>query len=273
MSISGDKPKKKFWREVQHKASDRIKELKLHYRALGLRGLSSIIVCRVTNRERRFFVEVYKKPLCLRIPSSDVEVYKQVFMRNEYEFKVNREPKFIVDAGANIGLASIYFANRFPSAKIIAIEPEGNNFRLLRENCSAYPNIITLKCALWGCNTRLHISNPESAYWGFIMAQQSADSSLSDGSEVQGVTMDEIFSKFDIDRLDIAKIDIEGAEKEVFDGTHDWIEKTDALIVELHECFKHGCNRSFYNATNGFENEWTQGENIYISRSSGCIVR
>ena len=39
-----------------------------------------------------------------------------------------------IDAGANIGLTSIYFANKFPNAKIVALEPEIDNYIILQKN-------------------------------------------------------------------------------------------------------------------------------------------
>lgn len=46
---------------------------------------------------------------------------------------------FIIDAGANIGLTSVYLANRFPNARILALEVDQQNFELLAENARPYP--------------------------------------------------------------------------------------------------------------------------------------
>ncbi len=89
---------------------------------------------------------------------------------------------------------------------------------------------------------------------------------------VRATTVDRIINDFELDKIDILKIDIEGAEREVFDDTSSWIGKVDALIVELHERIKSGCNRSFYNGSNGFDHEWTQGENVYLARAK-CLTR
>jgi hypothetical protein len=91
--------------------------------------------------------------------------------------------------------------------------------------------------------------------------------------EVQGVTVDTIMKEQGIDHVDILKIDIEGAEREVFRDPSSWLRKVDALIIELHERMKPGCNRSFYNATNDFDNEWLHGENVYLARNEACLTR
>ena len=81
---------------------------------------------------------------------------------------------------------------------------------------------------------------------------------------VKAMTLGKIIADYQLSKIDILKIDIEGAEKEVFEDTSSWIGKVGALIIELHEHVKSGCNRSFYNGSNGFDNEWKQGENVYL---------
>ena len=80
--------------------------------------------------------------------------------------------------------------------------------------------------------------------------------------------MDRLIDKYRLDRIDILIMHVEGAEKEVFSDTSSWIEKVDAIIVELHEHMKPGCVCSFYNGSNGFDHEWLKGENVYLSRGA-----
>jgi FkbM family methyltransferase len=198
-----------------------------------------------------------------------------VFLLQEYDFDVSRAPRTIVDAGANIGLASIYFANRYPDAKIIAIEAERSNFEVLQRNVSPYANIVPVHAALWSENGSIDLVDPGLGKWGF-MTQRADGSEKTYGRVVHAVramTVDAVLKEHGVDRLDILKIDIEGAEREVFRDPSSWIGKVDALIVELHERMKSGCNRNFYNGSNGFDDEWLQGENVYLTRSRGCVVR
>lgn len=89
---------------------------------------------------------------------------------------------------------------------------------------------------------------------------------------VPAMTIDKIMKNYSLSKIDILKVDIEGAEKEVFSDTLSWIEKVDSIIIELHERMKKGCNRTFYYGTNGFDNEWKQGENIYLAKGN-CLIR
>jgi len=210
----------------------------------------------------------------LRIPSSDADTYRQIFLNQEYDFDVKTQPKAIVDAGANIGLASIYFANRYPDAKIIAIEPELSNFELLRKNVAPYPNVIPVHAALWDKNEEINLVDPGLGNWGFMTEKENADGGSAGQMchKVAAMTVEAVMSRFDLAWIDILKIDIEGAEKEVFLDPSAWIDKVGAIIIELHERMKPGCNRSFYNGSSGFDAEWLQGENIYLSKN-GTLIR
>jgi FkbM family methyltransferase len=249
-----------------------IRNIKLHFRILGLKGLLYWIMAKVTRSTLYF--EVARKdcahPFRLRIPSSDVRTYMQIFVRQEYDFKVKTEPKTIVDAGANIGLAAIYFANRYPDARIISLEPEQSNFELLKANTAPYPNITPVHAALWHRNEEIDLIDPGRGKWAFMTQTKDSAESLPGNAHhvVAAMTVDKIMKDYGMEKIDILKIDIEGAEKEVFSDTTPWINQVDSLIIELHERLKTGCNRSFYCGSNGFDNEWKQGENVYLSRSN-----
>ena len=222
------------------------------------------------NNLEEIYREELKAPVYLRHGTSDLATYDQIFTNQEYDFITNIPPKVIVDAGANIGLASVYFANRYPESKIIAIEPEESNFELLQKNIMPYENIIPLHAALWDKNEEINLVDPGLGKWGFMTEEkESQEKSLAKLCHlVPGMTVDRIIEDYDLLKIDILKIDIEGAENEVFNDTSSWIGDVNAMIVELHERMKTGCNRSFYNGSNGFDNEWKQGENVYLSRKN-----
>ena len=109
----------------------------------------------------------YRHPVFLRAQTTDVLVFTQIFVKEELGFEIPNLPSSIVDAGANIGLASLFFAHSFPHAKIIALEVEESNFELLRMNTKQYPNITCLRKALWSSPKRLRIVNPKDEPWAF----------------------------------------------------------------------------------------------------------
>ncbi len=246
--------------------------LKLYFDILGIDGLLCAVKAKITKSKGLFMVtrKDCVHPFFLRVPSSDVLVYRQIFIDNDYLFLTEKQPDFIVDAGANTGLASIYFANKYPNSKIVAIEPEQSNFELLTTNVKPYPNIIPLQAALWCQSGELNLVDPGFGEWGFITDVQDSPERLLGRTchTVKAVTIVDILTKFNIDKIDILKIDIEGAEREVFRDTSAWIERVNSIIIELHERLKVGCNRSFYCGSNGFDSEWKKGENVFLSRSN-----
>jgi FkbM family methyltransferase len=248
------------------------KSWKYYRRFLGTNGAISAAKGRIRNSPELFEMSSPEAsfPFDLRVPSSDVGVYSQVFLKHEYKFEVNKTPSFIVDAGANIGLASIFFASRFPGTRILAIEPEKTNFEVLVKNTALYPNIIPVHAALWGDNAEIDVVDPGLGNWGFMTAAQGGTAKQM-GQKVQGMTLDSIFDQYGIQRISIFKSDIEGAELEVFRNSSSWIDRIDSLIVELHEHMKPGCNRTFHRATDDFAWEWTQGELVYLTRDGGCL--
>ena len=253
----------------------RLRALKRYQRVLGMRGLIGIAIGKLKKKPVLLQVNQpgVSSPVYLRVPSSDVRVFTQIFIKNEYKFDVNRDPEFIVDAGANIGFASIYFANQFPNARILAIEPEKENFEILVKNTEPYPNIEPIFGALWSERVEVDVVDRGLGNWGFMIEATSSDR-ISPGpshQKVQGMTVDMILERYGIRQISILKLDIEGAELEVFRNSSSWIDKVDSLIIELHEHMRPGCNRSFYSATGGFDIEWSQGEFIYLTRTEGCL--
>ncbi|MCB1865389.1 MAG: FkbM family methyltransferase [Chromatiales bacterium] len=244
--------------------------IRYYYSRFGIPGVWSATKLKLGGSDH--LIEVRKRgvkaPFFLRLRTSDLPTFEQIFVRQEYDFLAGSPPKVIVDAGANIGLASTCFANRFPLAKIIAIEPEDSNFRLLERNVSPYPNVVPVQAALWNSNGEISLVDPGYGKWGYMTSDdEAAQRSVNQVCHpVAAMTVDRVMRDFGLDRIDILKMDIEGAEREVFAGSSSWIESVESIIVELHERLKPGCNRSFYNGTNGFDSEWRQGERIYLSR-------
>lgn len=243
----------------------------LHSR-FGMSGVRAAVRNRLTADEVLFPVQPAgcHHPFQLRYGSSDMPTYEQVFVNREYDFSTSREPRTIVDAGANIGLASIYFAERFPSANIFAIEPEASNYELLKANVASYRTVTPIRAALWGESQDLDVVDPGLGKWAFKAMNPwgplDGIPTVQTNQRVPGITVDGLMARCGLPRIDILKIDIEGAEVEVFRSSSTWLEKVECIIVELHDRYRPGCSRAFYNNSNGFDDEWAQGENVVLSR-------
>jgi FkbM family methyltransferase len=254
------------------KANEMLNRWSHYCKVLGAHGAAGSVVGKLLGHPLTMAFHVSDLPhsLYMRVPSSDADAYQQVFLDEQYRFDVRRSPEIIVDAGANIGLASVYFSNRYPSARVFAIECEQQNFELLRRNVEPYKNIVPIHAALWNHDGEVEVTDPGLGSWGFIAAEKSSSSTAS--SSVPSLTLDSVMRRHGISRIDVLKIDIEGAELEVFDASASWIDKVDAIIVELHDRLKPGCERSFAQATTSFSERWRRGENLYVANNQGCMV-
>jgi FkbM family methyltransferase len=189
-------------------------------------------------------------------------VFYQVLVNHEYEFSPEKQPLTIIDAGANVGLSAIYFALRFPAARIIAVESEHSNFQLLCENVRPFDAIVPVHAALWSHDGELSVTDPGLGPLGYRVA--AGERGI---GSVRAVCMDRLMLDHGIDHLDILKIDIEGAEREVFQSPGRWIERVGTIAAELHDRYRPGCSRTFFRATESFDWEWVKGENVFVARS------
>lgn len=212
----------------------------------------------------------YKYPIYLRNSTIDVGVYREICEKKEYDFCCKEEPKYIIDAGANIGMASIYFANKYKEAKIIAIEPEEENYKLLKLNTEKYSNITVINAALWNASGEIELFDVGVENVGFMIETDVSSIRLATKNFKQltkTITIDEIIHDFNIDNIDILKIDIEGAEKELFESCENWINKVKLIIAELHERKKKGCNKAFYKNSKLFDVIGMRSEDVYLSKN------
>ncbi len=234
-----------------------------HYKRFGNGGLS---LWRNKHTKNRKTISVKLKgfafPIHLRTASSDYETFLQVFEQQEYKFPYQDNPKVIVDCGANIGFASLYFAQLFPNATIIAVEPEPSNFELLKKNTASYPNITCINSGIWTKKTALEIVDQGIGEWGFMVKECSPEKQ----DAIPAIGINDIMQDYNLASIDILKIDIEGSEKEVFTANNlEWLPKIKMLVTELHDRMKQGTANAFFNAINTYKYRMeVNGENIFI---------
>ncbi len=251
------------------------KNLRHYHRSFGWRGVEFALKSRTLKEpvEVEVFCPLAGQPVTLRLGTSDLATYEKIFADREYFFEPIQPPKVILDAGANIGLASLYFAARFPAARIIAIEPEASNFGLLIRNTAVFPNIIPIQAALWGEDTNVNVVDPGLDKWGF--QARNAEDACPDVvcHSVAGMTVDRIMREQGLDFIDILKMDIEGGEVEVFNGGGAWLNRVGLLIAELHERYRPGCDRSLEQVAGRFAERWQVGESVYLAREKNLLKR
>lgn len=212
-------------------------------------------VCRIALRKQ-------PPPVFLRARTSDCEMAKTVLIHAGGEYPAFKDyfPEVIIDAGANIGLATVFFKTFYPNATVIAIEPDEENCRMFEMNTRGYANVHLLRGGLWpDADQHLRIKNTSAASYSFQV--EPAEQGL------KAYTISDICAQFGFTHIDILKVDIEGSERELFARNNTWIDMTDNLFIELHDHYAPGASQTFLRAVGdkGFFLRFS-GENVILTR-------
>jgi FkbM family methyltransferase len=135
----------------------------------------------------------------------------------------------IIDAGANIGASPVYFSFRYPTSRVVAIEPEPNNCDLLRQNCASR-DVVLLQGAVGSEKSSACLFDPGLSDWGFRVGPTGS-------CAVTVFTVDEILDDpANVHHFPfICKIDIEGGEAALFEKNTEWLDRFPLVIIELHD--------------------------------------
>jgi FkbM family methyltransferase len=133
----------------------------------------------------------------------------------------------VFDCGANIGITSLFFAAQYPNARIYSIEPDPDNFALLKRNVRQERRILPICGALVGLPREHVYLTTDAPAWGNSIATSKTRTA------VNAWTIDEICRENALYHIDLLKVDIEGAEKELF-ANGQFLNRVRCGIVELH---------------------------------------
>jgi FkbM family methyltransferase len=174
-------------------------------------------------------------PVELRKGTSDFEVFRDIFLSRQYRSLCKGDPRTLIDAGANIGLTSLYFLHRYPKVRVIALEPDPENYEVAKQNLQPFKHRCELlNAALWSHDTTLAVQRGkfrDGRHWASQVTPACNDSKV----VVPAYSVPTLMSRYRIETLDILKIDIEGAERIVFDGETPFLRRTTICAVECHD--------------------------------------
>lgn len=175
--------------------------------------------------------------------SSDYGMVKQVLIDGEYKVATtffnaqNIQPKHIIDAGSNIGSTTIFFKNIFPESKVYCIEPDNDNFDLLKSNLSSYVSDGSVKLYKAGLMAKggLNLSVTDDFRDKSSCARQVLVSEKT--SNLKSITIADIVKENKVDTIDLLKIDIEGAETFLIEEGSDvsFLDITRCIAIEIHD--------------------------------------
>lgn len=193
----------------------------------------------------------------LRRGDSDFDTLRQIFVFEEYNvwglvqdminiryqaiIRTGACP-LIIDAGANVGFAALWFAKLYPRATIICVEPDAGNFRTLQTNISGFKNVFAHHAAVGANPGFVDLENPGLSW--------ACETIRSEQGTVPILTIDKIIASVPMATPFIVKVDIEGFEEDLFSDNLAWLDETCTVFIEPHDWMKpHGrSSRTFQQA-------------------------
>jgi FkbM family methyltransferase len=190
--------------------------------------------------------------------AGDKMVYNQIFVNEELKPLTGIDNvNLIVDCGAHIGMSGRYLKWHYPNSDILLFEPAKSNFEILQEN---FPDTIkngmaqALNLAVWSHEVSLGITESEKS---------TAFRCYLGGNEVEALSLDFVFETYD--KIDILKMDVEGAEKYIFSRNTGWIAKTRNIAIEIHK----GCEDAVFDEMDKYNYELMKSGEYIIFKNIG----
>lgn len=217
----------------------------------------------------------------VRPDSSDTGTFIKIFAKREYDLShlgqfsrvrsayqgildAGKTP-VILDAGANVGAASLWFARQFPRAAVLAVEPDPGNAELCRLNTRAQPAIQVIEAAIGSAPGAASLTEAGATAGYAVQTRRSGDS-----GQVAIQTVAELLGKVQSPaQLFLVKIDIEGFESDLFARNTEWVDEAEVIAIEPHDWLFPGGGTSA-----GFQKVMAQrnfemlisGENLFYVR-------
>ncbi len=157
----------------------------------------------------------------------------EIYVNGEYDIELEGNSPRIIDCGANIGLATLYFKLRFPGARVTAVEPSSGLFALLAENVRSneLSNVECVQAAVGSESAEVQFF-VEPADTGGLRGSTSIDRSSTGAERVRQIAISDLIDG----QVDLLKLDVEGAEWDVLESLVESgkIGFIKAMVIEYH---------------------------------------
>jgi FkbM family methyltransferase len=159
-----------------------------------------------------------------------------------------RNPRRVVDLGANVGFTTAHFASRFQNARVLAVEMDAGNAELAARNIEPWNDRCTVvNAAVWTEDGFVKYGGDEE--WGFAVCSDSPRDDLK-FKTARARSLSSLFREFEFEQIDYLKMDIEGAEDPVLRESSSWLQSVATMKVEIH------APGASYNACEAALNKW-----------------
>jgi FkbM family methyltransferase len=176
------------------------------------------------------------RPIAISIRPNgyDCALVEEIFNEKAYALEIGNVAR-IIDLGGNIGLASLFLAQRYPDAQICCVEPIPDNLSVLRRNIEENKLSIRVIAAAVGARdgqTQFELSSDprqHAASNSKVVVDRTGRK-----VDVEVISIPSLLRLMEWDEFDLLKIDIEGGEVEVLAGQPEWLRKVRYIIGEGH---------------------------------------
>ncbi|KAF6844458.1 amino acid adenylation domain-containing protein [Colletotrichum musicola] len=198
--------------------------------------------------------------LCYTTSEGEAQfIYKEIFVDRCYDGPKLSETPFVIDAGANVGMFSIYIKQKYPAAKILAFEPAPETFNVMRQNLKLHNVAEGVEMHPYGLgpkssteqltyfpnlpgNSTLRPEEKEAVRKGVAesLGQEFADATFGNAQhlDVKIERLSHFLQSYpDVDRIDLLKVDVEGVELGVLQGLDDehWAKIRNVVLETMEQ--------------------------------------
>ena len=181
--------------------------------------------------------------------SSDLQILDEI-VRGEYDFNYPSRVSSIMDLGANVGYSALWFHKRYPEAQIICVEPDSANCKQLIRNVEGIGQIVLIRAAIGLEPGIVSLQDPGRRSSGLRTFE--TEQPARPIGWVPSLSLGDLVRLAPTSRVDILKIDIEGAELELLSDSDTWRCSVASVVVETHERFRPGCDHAWNIFTAGW---------------------
>jgi len=162
-------------------------------------------------------------------------LFVEIFVNNQYYFKSDTDEPTIIDCGANIGMATLYFSFLYPAAHIYSFEPDPGTYALLKKNIEAN--------GLKGATPLNFAVSDKSGTVDFFNNNQDGSPVMSTHRErggdkkiqVRSIKLSD-FIRDTCEKVDYLKMDVEGSEGVVLEDLSQSgiLGRIESMVIEYH---------------------------------------
>ena len=162
---------------------------------------------------------------------ADLAMAWEVFVDNVYDIYEIGEHDVVMDVGGHIGSFTTKAANQCKKGQVFTFEPSPETFKLLTDNVKKLENVKVFSSA---------ISDHTGTQQLYLSEDNPAENSLLRKTDkyinVELITLRDFFTKFNIDRVNLMKLDCEGGEYNIVTSSiHELKNKVEKIVMEVHE--------------------------------------